>query len=48
MWGYNCSRGDNPVCGGKHFSRGITLYVEDKGVITLYLDIYMCRKRNTI
>jgi hypothetical protein len=28
---------------------GITLYVEDKGgVITLYLDIYLCRKRNTI
>jgi hypothetical protein len=33
-----------------HFSRSITLYVEDKGrgVITLYLDIYLCRKRNTI
>ena len=26
----------------------IALYVEDKGVITLYLDIYLCRKINTI
>jgi hypothetical protein len=32
----------------KHCSMGITIYVEDKGGITLYLDIYLCRKRNTI
>ena len=39
-----CMRKDNTTVGG------ITPYVEDKGwgVITLYLDIYLCRKRNTI
>ena len=38
-----CMCKDNTAVGG------ITLYVEDKGgVITLYLDIYLCRKRNTI
>ena len=37
-----CMCTDNTTVGG------ITLYVEDKGVITLYLDIYLCRKRYTI